>query len=135
MCGAHEAIYWRTSTSGKSWHESANDWVFVTAAASLLHLKEQVVYQLVAKNLLVAEVPKRIGAKYRRISLASLARFRNQYVSLAELTKQHKTSSTALLSRIAAQPITGPIVDGGIQYFYRRADLPSEYNLAVRKRG
>jgi len=111
------------------YRKSANDWVFVTAAASLLHLKEQVVYQLVAKNLLLAEAPKKKGDSYRRISLASLARFQKQYVSLAELAKRQKTSPKALLSRIYTQPVTGPNVDGGIQYFYRRADLSSEYNF------
>lgn len=107
------------------YRKSTTDWVTVTVAAGLLGLKEQVVYELVAKNLLVADLVQKDGRTFRRISQPSQERFRQEYVSLAELAKQQKTSAGALLKRLEAQPITGPKVDGGRQYFYKRGDLPA----------
>lgn len=103
--------------------KSTTDWVTVTVAAGLLGLKEQVVYELVAKNLLVADLVQKDGRTFRRISQPSQERFRQEYVSLAELARQQKTSTGALLKRLEAQPVTGPKVDGGRQYFYKRGDL------------
>lgn len=102
------------------------DWVSVAVAAELLGLKEQVAYELVAKNFLVADVISKRGQTFRRISLPSLHHFQKTYVSLAELAHGTKTSSYALLKQLAAQPVTGPKVDGGRQYFYRRSDLSGD---------
>jgi len=107
--------------------KSTTDWVSVTTAAKLLGMKEEVVYRLVATNLLIAIVAQRKGGiSYKRISLSSLEHFREQYVSLAALAKHKKTSAKAMLRLIGARPVTGPNVDGARQYFYRRADIPDE---------
>ena len=105
---------------------SKTDWVSIAVAAKFLGLKQQVVYELVAKNLLVATLEQKDGFTIRRISLPSQERFRQQYVSLDELAAQQKTSPLALSKRIAAVPVTGPRIDGGRQYFYRRTDLPND---------
>lgn len=99
-------------------------WVSVSKASEFLGLKEQVVYELVAKNLLVPDVVSTRGRVLRRISLPSLQRFQETFVSLAELAKIYQTSSSALLKRIDALPVTGPKIDGGRQYFYKRCDVP-----------
>jgi hypothetical protein len=99
------------------------DWVSVPKASELLGLKEQVVYELVAKNFLVAEVVSKSGRAIRRISLPSLQQFKQTYVSAAELAQQKNTSAAAMIKCIAAKPVTGPKIDGGRQYFYRRSEL------------
>jgi hypothetical protein len=103
--------------------KATTDWISVVAAASCLGLKEEVVYELVSKNLLVADLTPKNGRMLKRISLPSLERFRNEYVSLADLARQQQTSASALLKRLEAKPVTGPKVDGGRQYFYRRAEI------------
>lgn len=98
-------------------------WVSVPIASKHLGLKEQVVYELVSRNFLVADVISKNGHATRRISLQSLDQFKQVYVSAFELAQQHCTSSTAILQRVAAKPITGPKIDGGRQYFFRRNDI------------
>lgn len=98
-------------------------WVSATTAATTLRLKEEVVYELVAKNLIDATLIPAKGRIFKRISQSSLLRFKEDYVSLAELAKAQGTSSNTLLKRIGATPITGPQIDGGRQYFFRRLDL------------
>lgn len=100
---------------------STTDWVWIPTAAILLGLKQQVVYQLVDKNLLIANLD--VKNRFHQISLSSVERFRQEYVSLVELAKQKNMASIALLKQLDARPVTGPKVDGGRQYFYRRDDL------------
>ncbi|MCG9107183.1 helix-turn-helix domain-containing protein [Laribacter hongkongensis] len=102
---------------------TSTDWITPVEAAKRLGLKEQVVYELVSKQLLAADLVPRQGRVFKRISLRSLEQFQAEYVSLATLAKVAGTSASLLLRQIEAQPVTGPRVDGGRQYFYRRADL------------
>lgn len=51
-------------------------WISASKASELLSLKEQVVYELISKNLLVAEVVTKNGRAMRRISLPSLQEFK-----------------------------------------------------------
>lgn len=111
--------------------KATTDWVSVVAAASSLGLKEEVVYELVSKNLLVADLTPKNGRMFKRISLHSLERFQAEYVSLAELARLRKTSASALLKQISVPPVTGPKVDGGRQYFYRRGEVPDHTLFAA----
>lgn len=110
----------------KSHRRTVNAWVSVSAAAEVLGLKEEVVYELVAKNLLAATLLENKGRIMRKISLPSLERFRQEYVSLAELAKKCNMSSSVLLKRLGVKPVTGPRIDGGRQYFFRRDDLSND---------
>lgn len=101
------------------------EWVSVSNAAEILGLKEEVVYELVSKAFLSARLIERKGRIIRRISFSSLEQFEREYVSLASLAKQEKVSSSALLRSIAVHPVTGPRIDGGRQYFFRREELPA----------
>jgi len=96
------------------------EWVSVTTASEILGLKEEVVYELVSRALLGAKLVEDKGRIVRRILLASLEKFEREYVSLASLAKRHNISSNALLKRITVDAATGPRVDGGRQYFFRR---------------
>lgn len=114
----------------QAWLRDARDattpWVSVSRASELLSLKEQVVYELVARNFLIADVIAKGGHAIRRIALPSLQQFEETYIALSELAKQRNTSSRSLLRKIAIRPVTGPDIDGARQYFFRRADLAAE---------
>lgn len=105
---------------------STTTWVSISRAAELLGLKEQVVYELVARNFLIADVITKGGHAVRRIALPSLQQFEETYVAVSVLAKQRNTSSRSLLQQVASRPVTGPDIDGARQYFFRRADLAAE---------
>ncbi|WP_157137977.1 hypothetical protein [Herbaspirillum lusitanum] len=105
--------------------QSTAEWISATTAAKMIGLKEQVVYELIAKNLISADIESRDGRIFKRISSTSLERFRREYVSLAELAIQENLSPNTLLKKLNVVPVSGPKIDGGRQYFYRRADLES----------
>ena len=95
-------------------------------AGRRLGVKDQVLYQLVASNMLVVDLVLKGSNNVRRVSLASIEQFRSEFVSLAELASKEGTSATALLRRLKAAPVMGPRVDGGRQYFFRRLDVAPE---------
>lgn len=111
--------------------EATTAWVSISRAAELLGLKEQVVYELVARNFLVAEVIAKNGHAIRRIALPSLQQFDQTFIGVAALAKRKKTSSRALLRQIAIRPVTGPEIDGARKYFFRRADLGAEAQATI----
>ena len=59
----------------------------------------------------------------KRIRHDSLQAFQHEYVSLSTLSKAVGTTATVLLATLPARPVTGPRIDGGRQYFFRREDL------------
>ncbi len=107
------------------------EWISVADASERLGLKEQVVYELVSKNYIAADVISKNGHAMRRISLSSLDQFRQAYVSASELAQLHGTSTTALLRCISVKPITGPRIDGGRQYFFKRDDVAAAAPLST----
>ncbi len=98
-------------------------WLTPTQAAKLLGVKEQVVYELIGKHLLVADLVSGGRSMLKRIRHDSLQAFQRDYVSLSTLAKAEGTTATALLAKLPAKPVTGPRIDGGRQYFFRREDL------------
>jgi len=106
--------------------ESTRGYVFVPAAARLLGLKQEVVYGLVEKGLLAAELIVKRDIPFTRIPLSNLEKFRQTYVPVMQLARQQRTTSIALMNRLAAKPVTGPKVDGGRQYFFKRDDLQGD---------
>jgi hypothetical protein len=103
--------------------QTTTEWVSVTNAAELLGLKEEVVYGLVSKALLAARLIERKGHIIRRISRLSLEKFEREYVSLASLAKRGNESPSAVLRRMTVDAVTGPRIDGGRQYFFRRDEV------------
>lgn len=92
----------------------------VPQAAIALGLKQQVVYELVARKLLPTECGKH---GERLVTTHALAGFMSTYVSLGVLSKRCGTSPRALLRKLSVLPVCGPTVDGARQYFYRRQDV------------
>lgn len=105
-------------------HRSKRDeWLSVDAAAGVLGLKQQVVYELVARGLLVSVSQQGRRGTGRQVHRDAIAQFRQTYVSLAELAGERRVAPRTLLHELSVTPVCGPTVDGARQYFYSRTDL------------
>lgn len=93
----------------------------VDVAAKLLGIKQQVAYHLVYVGLL-ASVRSQDNRSVQ-IQPSDLSLFMSEYVSLVSLAKERGTISKVLRAQLPCDAVTGPDIDGGRQYFYRRADL------------
>jgi hypothetical protein len=97
--------------------------ISVDEAAKRLGLKQQVVYDLVKLGLLATIRDDLPG---RRVTQASIEDFRMHYISLAEYAKSLNRAPRWLLQTLPVKPISGPMIDGSRQYFFRRSDVYSE---------
>ncbi|QDD62694.1 hypothetical protein EJD96_00315 [Herbaspirillum seropedicae] len=97
----------------------------ISTAAKFLGVKQQVMYQLVANGFVPALLHVIRGHYYRGVNIRDLDRFREKYVSLAELARDEGTSPSHMMKKILVSPVTGPSIDGCRQYFYLRASLCS----------
>jgi hypothetical protein len=94
----------------------------VDEAAKRLGLKQQVVYDLVTLELLATIQDNLPG---RRVTRESLEDFQVTYISLAEYSRSLNRAPRWVLKTLDVQPITGPIINGSRQYFFRRSDVYS----------
>lgn len=92
----------------------------VDQAARTLGIKQEVAYGLVRSGLLGAIHITGMGY---RVMPEDIDRFRTTYVSLADLSRERRTSPRALLPLVDAQAVCGPSVDGQRQYFFARSAL------------
>lgn len=97
--------------------------ISVDQAAKRLGLKQQVVYDLVRLGLLTTIQDHLPG---RRVTQASLDNFQATYVSLAEYAKSLNRAPRWVLQTLQVQPVSGPMIDGSRQYFFRKSDLYCE---------
>ena len=101
-------------------------------AARELGEKEEVVFHLVKQGLLPSIAATHRKGSARRITHAGMARFREEYIALIELARQQRRRTRDLLDELKPiYPVTGPTIDGGRKYFYRREDLATR--LQARK--
>jgi AraC-like DNA-binding protein len=105
----------------------------VATAALLMHLKEEVIYQLIAHGFIPTRVEVRRGHLLRGIALRDIREFEEKYVSLAEMAQEHETSPAYLKRILTTKPQTGPEIDGCRQYFYLRDALITERERLFRK--
>lgn len=102
-----------------------SDLLTITAAARELGVKEQVAYHLVHVGLLPS-INSTLGKRRcRQVSIGDLAYFKATYISAAELATRWSTSPKAIVRILQAQgaePVSGPRIDSGRQYFFRRRD-------------
>jgi hypothetical protein len=102
------------------------DGLTIPQAAIRLKLKEQVAYQLVRAGLLETVVIQENGRPLTLVPTKVLTDFEAAFVSAAMLALRLKTSPrhlTHLLQEEGVQPVTGPMVDGGRQTFFRTTDV------------
>lgn len=109
---------------------AAGSSISVDEAAKRLCLKQQVVYDLVRRGLLVTTEDKLPG---RRIMRESLEDFQATYISLVEYSRSLQRAPRWVLQTINVPPISGPLIDGSRQYFYRRSDICAENLPAIVK--
>lgn len=91
----------------------------IPEAANELCLKQEVVYHLIRRGLLHA---KHASTGWK-VDQQAIHDFREKYVALADLAREKRTSPRHLMSFIAAQPVSGPEVNGGRQYFFSRGEV------------
>jgi AraC-like DNA-binding protein len=103
--------------------QQAANFYDVETAAVVLHIKEEVVYQLVEKGKIASNVAVRRGRIYRGVDARDLSNFLSKYVSLAHLARERKTSPRYLKRKLRVDPVIGPEIDGCRQYFYLRKDI------------
>jgi hypothetical protein len=97
--------------------------ISVDETAQRLGLKQQVVYDLVKLGLLATIKDDLPG---RRVTQGSIDVFQTSYISLSEYAKTMNRAPRWLLQTLSVRPISGPTIDGGRQYFFRRSDLFTE---------
>lgn len=93
-------------------------------AAAALNLKHEVIGQLIKAGMIrqLAHPTTWI----RNLDPDSIHGFYDTYVATAKIVPGISTSPTKLVELLTAQgikPVSGPSVDGGRQYFFRRSDL------------
>lgn len=91
----------------------------IEEAAKCLRVKQQVAYDLANSGLL-----KTLKAgRYRRVARSAVTAFLEDYVSLSELSSRFGQSPRQFLKSASEMPVTGPLIDGTRQYFFRRAEV------------
>lgn len=107
-------------------HSQIGETYSAREAAKLLRVTPDVVYFLVRKGILSSR--SRVGERYPDLLIGKddLKLFNSIYVLPAKVAARLGTISghlTRLLTTRGIQPISGPKVDGGRQYVFRRSDL------------
>lgn len=94
--------------------------------AELLNIKQEVVNLWLKKKLIKNALPPNRNSKWWKISPIAIKNFVNTYVLAAPLAKSLGTSPGCFVNRcrsIDIFPVSGPTIDGGRQYIFRRADV------------
>jgi predicted DNA-binding transcriptional regulator AlpA len=99
--------------------------LYVTEAAKLLGLNSQGTYFLAKKGFLITKTT--LGDRtHLLVTQESIKSFNAMYTPVAKLARMHKVGCyyfVKLLLSTGILPVSGPTVDGGIQYIFRREDL------------
>jgi predicted XRE-type DNA-binding protein len=106
--------------------EQTGETFSVSEAAELLEIAQNAVYFFVRKGILSCR--KWVGERYSDILISKddLNSFNSTYVLPAKVAAELGTVSTYLTNLIIANgihPISGPKIDGGYLYIFRKADL------------
>ncbi|OAZ15257.1 TniQ family protein [Thalassospira indica] len=97
--------------------------VTIREASRMLGLNEEATRHLVHKGLLETTSVAIDGRLRRQVSLDAIERFNATYVSASSLAARNDTSAKTVVIKqkeFGIRPVTGPEVDGGRQYFFRR---------------
>jgi hypothetical protein len=115
----------------------------IVEAGKILGLRESAAFFLARKGILPTRTRsdnKRLGA---RVCREDIALFTSTYEIASKLSQRLGMSSGSLINLLATysvRPISGPRVDGGIQYLFKRSDfysidlaaIASEYKTTYR---
>lgn len=98
----------------------------VNDSAVMLGVKQEAAYHWVRAGLLETTTSDVPGEAGRRITRDGLAAFQREFMTANEYGHQHRLSWRHLadaLQKLGLQPVSGPSVDGGRQFLFRRAEL------------
>ena len=98
----------------------------VVEVAERLGVKQEVAYHWVRIGLLPTTIVESEAETGRRITEAMLADFQREFVTGPEYALKHRLGRRWVakhLEMAGVQQVSGPTVDGGRQYVFRRADL------------
>lgn len=98
----------------------------VVEAAERLGVKQEVAYHWVRIGLLPTMTVASESETGRRLTEAVLEAFQREFVTGPEYAWEHRLGrrwAAKHLEMAGVQPVSGPTVDGGRQYVFRRADL------------
>jgi hypothetical protein len=117
-----EVRAWRPSERHKRM-----DWLTIPQAATVLKLKQEVLYDLVNQGLISTQVRDTGRRASRSISSSDLRRFQEQYEPLVNAARRagvlpRSAHSWALNEHL--ELVSGPSVDGARQYFVRTQAVP-----------
>jgi plasmid maintenance system antidote protein VapI/predicted DNA-binding transcriptional regulator AlpA len=107
----------------------------ITAASRLFGIDETGINILIKGNLLPVVSEARDRRLGKLIAMESIDDFLRLHVSSVELARQLKTSPYFVfrhLARHGVSPISGPSVDGGMRYFFKRVDVSSALLQKIR---
>lgn len=112
--------------AGRQRHEKMGETYSAAEAAKLLRVTQDVVYFLVRKGFLSSR--RRVSERYPDLLLDrdGLEKFNSAYILPAKVAKKLGTVSGNLIRLLATQgiqPVSGPTVDGGRQYIFRKSDF------------
>ena len=105
--------------------------VTVTEAASQLNIYPDAIRRVIKAGLLTGQ--KGVGTQVLLRS-ESLRHCQLEYVFVKELAAAWATNHTNLAERLMAvgiQPVSGPSIDGGLVYLFRRAEVNDEVRQSV----
>lgn len=109
----------------KKINKETNGALTVLDVSKLLGVKQEVAAWWMEKGFIACKVL--FGKKTRRkISMENLKIFKSHFITLAEIAKDYGKSPKILVTELmgnGVQPVSGPKVDGGRQYLFRKADI------------
>lgn len=103
-----------------------------TEVAKLLQVKDEALLKWINQGLLTNA---NLVSNCWMIPYESVERFKNDYILSAPLARELRTSPRYLVQKLIEQgiiPISGPSIDGGRQYIFKRIDLQGDsYEKAI----
>lgn len=100
--------------------------LYVPEAAKLMGLSSQGTYFLVKKNLIASQYSTGDKRRHILITKDDIEYFNSAYISSAKLARDLQVGPHYLVELLISQninPISGPKIDGGIQYVFEQADV------------
>lgn len=105
-----------------------NECFCITEAGKILGLERNVAYFLSRKGFIPTQKSSNNGWSVLTVTKESMELFTSTYVILKAETKQLRTTThrlIRLLMQNGITPVSGPIIDGGHLYLFKRCDLES----------
>ncbi len=124
--GDHRFINLQIDPRSRTSPEVNSESISVAQAAAQLNTYSDVIYRLLKTSLLTSTSVVVGGKRNMVIAKGDLEDFRQTYVIASELARAWSVNVTNLSDRLrdaGIQPVSGPKVDGGLLFVFRRSDV------------